>query len=124
MHRSTITTITAGLAREVCESCAHVSVRFVASAVHLRPESDPGAEDPSPPARPSIDDLDEKQIFEAMVSFETSARRLVCSLCSQPAAFLVPDGLTCEEHGWQAAAGLDWDATDPWVPIRIDNSRT
>ncbi len=124
MHRSTITTITAGLARELCESCAHVSVRFVASAVHHHPRPDPRGEEPSPPAGPSIDDLDENHIFEAMVSFETSTRRLLCRLCSQPAVFMIPEGLTCEEHAWQAAAGLDWESTDPWVPIRIDNSRT
>ncbi len=123
MHRSTITTITAGLAREVCENCAHVSVRFVESAIQPHPGPDSGADEPSPLEGPSIDDLDEKQVFEAMVSFETSTRRLVCRLCSQPAAFLIPDGLTCEEHAWQAAAALDWESLDPWVPIRIDNSR-
>lgn len=125
MHRSTITTITAGLAREVCETCAHVSVRYVEPAVRLDPEAELPADDlaASQSAGPSIGDLDEKRIFEAIVSFESSTRRLACGLCAQPAVFLIPDGLTCEEHAWQAAAGLDWDASDPWVPIRIDGSR-
>ena len=40
-HSSTITTITAGLAREVCETCGHVSLRYVDSAVRLRPNVEP-----------------------------------------------------------------------------------
>jgi hypothetical protein len=123
-HRSTITTITAGLAREVCETCAHVSVRYVEPAVQIYPEMDISGAEPSLSAGPSVDNLDEAQVFEAMVSFEASTRRLVCGLCSQPARFLIPEGLTCEEHAWQAAAGLDWEDTDPWVPIRIGNART
>jgi hypothetical protein len=118
-HRSTITTITAGLAREVCETCAHVSVRYIEPAVQIFPESEVSPAGPSLPTGPSVDGMDEAQVFEAMVSFEASTRRLVCSLCSQPARFLIPEGLTCEEHAWQAAAGLDWEDSDPWVPIRI-----
>lgn len=123
-HRSTITTITAGLAREVCETCARVSVRYIESAVQVYPETEVIAAGPSLPAGPSVDGIDEAQVFEAMISFEASSRRLVCSLCSQPALFLIPEGLTCEEHAWQAAAGLDWEDSDPWVPIRIGNATT
>lgn len=123
-HRSTITTITAGLAREVCETCAHVSVRYIEPAVRVYPETDVGVAVPSLPTGPNVDDIDEAQVFEAMVSFETTTRRLVCSLCSQPARFLIPEGLTCEEHAWQAAAGLDWEDSEVWVPIRIGNTST
>ena len=123
-HRSTITTITAGLAREVCETCAHVSVRYIEPAVRVYPETDVGVAVPPLPTGPSVDDIDEAQVFEAMVSFETATRRLVCSFCSQPARFLIPEGLTCEEHAWQAAAGLDWKDSEVWVPIRIDNAST
>jgi hypothetical protein len=35
---------------------------------------------------------------------------------------MIPDGMTCGEHAWQAAARLDWEDSDPWVPIRIDRS--
>jgi hypothetical protein len=35
---------------------------------------------------------------------------------------MIPDGLVCDEHAWQAAARIDWDDVDPWVPIRIDRS--
>lgn len=129
-HRSTLTTITAGLAREVCETCAHVSVSYVEPAVQLHSDLElhptkgaDGTQGADSPQGPNIEDLDEKQIFEAMVSFETSTRRLICGLCSQPAAFLIPEGLTCAEHAWQAAARLDWEAGDPWVPILIDDTR-
>lgn len=124
IHRSTITTITAGLAREVCETCAHVSVRYIEPAVRINPDDDVGVTMPSLPTGPSVDDIDEAQVFEAIVSFETATRRLVCSLCSQPARFLIPEGLTCEEHAWQAAAGLDWEDSEPWVPIQIGNAST
>lgn len=104
-HDATITTITAGLAREVCELCAHVSVRYVESAVRLIPEIEAVASDTA--------------IFEARITFE---RVEGCRTCAQPARYLTPAGLSCEEHAWQAAARLDWEATDPWVPIPIDIS--
>ena len=109
-HKSTITTITAGLAREVCESCAQVSLRYVESAVRLRPDFEPTAAE--------IDDI---KTFEATITFEEPSRR-TCRLCAQPAMFMIPDGLMCDEHAWQAAARLDWADEDPWVPIRIDKS--
>lgn len=123
-HSSTITTITAGIAREVCEVCSHVSVSYVEPAVRLHPDietrvADPGLETNDEPIRA---DLDDAKVFEAMVSFEQSSRFLRCALCTQQAAFIVPDGLRCDEHAWQAAALIDWEAADPWVPIRIDRS--
>jgi len=110
-HKSTITTITAGLAREVCESCAQVSLRYVESAVRLRPDFEPTATE-----------FDEIKIFEATITFEEPTRPRTCRLCAQPAMFMIPDGLMCDEHAWQAAARLDWADDDPWVPIRIDKS--
>lgn len=50
----------------------------------------------------------------------TPVRR--CRLCSQPAVFMTPEGMSCDEHAWQAAARTDWEDADPWVPIRIDRS--
>lgn len=108
-HKSTITTITAGLAREVCESCGHVSLRYVDQAVQLRPSPEPTV------------DLTAKS-FEATIVLEEDSRYRRCMHCAQPAMFMIPDGLACGEHAWQAAARLDWEATDPWVPIRIDRS--
>jgi len=112
MHKSTITTITAGLAREVCETCARVRLHYVEAAVRLHPEVEAiGTEQ------------DEVQTFEAMIIFEKTSRRIQCRLCAQSAAFLVPDGLVCDEHAWQAAARIDWDRSDPWVPIPIESGR-
>jgi hypothetical protein len=111
MHRSTITTITAGLAHEVCESCARVRLRYVESAVRLYPDD-----------RPTVSGVDEVRAFEAIIIFEKSSIRTRCQLCGQSAAYLVPDGLMCEEHAWQAAARIDWARSDPWVPIPTTKS--
>jgi len=112
IHRSTITTITAGLAREVCEVCARVRLHYVEAAVKLRPEVESTATE-----------QDEVRAFEATIIFEKTSRRIQCRLCAQSAAFLVPDGLVCDEHAWQAAARIDWDRSDPWVPIPITSGR-
>lgn len=124
-HRSTITTITAGLAREVCEDCSHVSVSYVESAVRLHPDTQTGRAvegSRSDESEPSLADLEEAKVFEATITFEDSSRFLKCRLCAQQAVFMIPDGLSCDEHAWQAAARLDWEDADPWVPIRIDRS--
>ena len=107
LHRSTITTITAGMAHEVCESCARVRLRYVESAVQLHPDVEPTAAELDATA------------FEAMITFEGTSRQIRCRLCGQSAAFLVPGGLVCDEHAWQAAARIDWAEADPWVPISI-----
>ena len=111
LHRSTLTTITAGLAREVCESCGRVRLRFVASAVQLYVDR-----------FPTQDESRRGLTFEATVRFENPSPRTRCRLCGQHGAYLVPDGLMCDEHAWQAAARIDWKSTEPWVPIRIDES--
>lgn len=111
LHRSTVTTITAGLAREVCETCARVRLRYVESAVQIPPDTEPtGVE------------RHDVTSFEAMITFVETSSRLQCRLCTQSAAFLVPDGPMCDEHAWQAAARIDWDESDPWIPIRIHNA--
>lgn len=102
-HRATVTTITAGLAREVCETCGHVSVRYVENAVQLfsvNPRSFVPRSAPEPVKKKSGS----------------------CSHCRQQALFSIPDGEVCHEHAWQAAARLDWETADIWVPIRIDRS--
>lgn len=106
MHRSTITTITAGLAREICESCGRVRLHYVEMAVRLHPDVESVAMK-----------VEETMAFEATIFFEKTSRRTQCRLCGQAAAYLVPDGLMCEEHTWQAAARIDWDRSEPWVPI-------
>lgn len=106
-HKSTVTTVTAGLAREVCETCGRVSLHYVEQAVRLRPH-----------AGPTLDLT--TRTFDAEIIFEQGSRYRRCMHCSQSAAFMIPEGLTCDEHAWQAAARLDWEVSDPWVPIRID----
>lgn len=120
-HSSTITTITAGIAREVCEDCSNVSVSFVEPAVKMYPDLETMGQSVHDRG-PSTENIDETKVFEAIVSFQESSRFLRCGLCAQQAVFVIPDGLRCDEHAWQAAARLDWEATDPWVPIRIDRS--
>ena len=102
-HEATVVTITAGIAHEVCETCGQVSIRFVASAV--------GNEPVAP----------RKYGEDTVVRDVVAGRR--CKLCSQQAVFIIPDGLMCDEHAWQAAARLRWDESEPWVPIRIDRAR-
>ena len=104
-HSHTVTTITAGLARVVCERCAHVSVHFVERAVQIYPNVGP-LRDRQPPQI----DLTEIESLQS------------CSLCSQLALYRIPSGLVCDEHAWQAAARIKWDEGEPWVPIRIDRS--
>jgi hypothetical protein len=111
-HGSTITTITAGLAREVCESCSRVRIRYVGGAVRLRPDR----------SEEQIIDIELEEAIGDVLSQESEHRYLKCGLCTQPAVFMIPDGLTCDEHAWQAAARLTWEDVDPWVPIRIDRS--
>jgi hypothetical protein len=103
-HRETITTVTAGMAREVCESCARIRIYYVESSVQIyseQPRSNRGPERHAPSA---------------------SSASPQCLLCSQPAVFMIPDGMRCDEHAWQAAARLDWESSELWVPIRIDRS--
>lgn len=124
-HSSTITTITAGIAREVCEVCAHVSVSYVEPAVRLHPDIEAmrsGDVHLDADAEPTRAELEEAKVFEAMVTFEESSRIVKCGVCTQSAVFMIPEGLRCDEHAWQAAALLDWGDSDPWVPIRIDRS--
>lgn len=107
-HRTTVTTITAGLAREVCETCGHVAVRYIENAVQVfnsRPRSFLSETTGSVPA-----------------SAEVRQNPESCLHCRQIAVYSIPDGEVCGEHAWQAAARLDWESAEIWVPIRIDRS--
>jgi len=103
-HSETLTTVTAGLARTVCETCGHVSVRYIEETVQLYPVVI--RRDPLP-----------------VQSDGTSRRGRKCALCSQRAMFFTPEGIVCSEHAWQAAAKSSWGGgVDPWVPIPLDTS--
>ncbi len=120
-HTQRITTITAGLARQVCESCGHISVHYVENAVQIFPTGDraggriASVEETTRPVSTSEDEA---------VGGQATPRHQRCKLCAQPAVFMIPEGIMCDEHAWQAAARLSWEDTDPWVPIRIDRSKT
>lgn len=101
-------------------------MRYIESAVTIHPDIE-ALEFGTSPSSPEVDeptsqDLEETWVFEAMVRFQPDTTRLKCGICDQSAMFVIPDGLSCDEHAWQAAARLDWETTDPWVPIRIDRS--
>lgn len=99
-HSQTLTTITAGLARTVCETCGQISVAYVEQAVRLFP-----------------------QRSDMAVPAEFRPHDGKCGLCSQTAEFMTPDGVVCSEHAWQAAARSSWGGgVDPWVPIPLDAS--
>jgi hypothetical protein len=111
-HRDTITTITAGIAREVCEACGHISIRFVEPAVRA---------DSQWRTRPvdSVINLLAHRKLSDDARVRDSLRFLRCRLCSQAAVYLIPSGVVCDEHAWQAAARISWEDNDPWVPIKI-----
>lgn len=116
-HRDTISTVTAGIEREVCEACGHIALRFVEHSVRA---------DSHWRARPvdSVMKLLSGRRLADDPKISDSLRYLKCRLCSQAAVYLIPSGVVCDEHAWQAAARISWDETDPWVPIRIHASDT
>ena len=99
-HGQTLTTVTAGLARTVCEICGHVSVRYVERAVQLYT-------------------IRELLARDGGRAGEVEERR-ICDLCRQTAIYSTPDGIVCSEHAWQAAAKSSWGGgVDPWDPIPL-----
>lgn len=111
-HRETITTITAGIAREVCEGCGRLRISFVEPAVRAETRRRSRPVDSVMRMLSDPRHADDETVAESL-------RFLKCRLCRQAAVFMIPSGVVCDEHAWQAAARLDWDYGDPWVPIRI-----
>ncbi|MCI0678166.1 MAG: hypothetical protein L0Z63_03880 [Actinobacteria bacterium] len=101
-HKNSITTVTAGLERSVCEDCGHVSVRFVAETVKIFP--------------------DYQDLTARVETSLESERQPMCGKCDTPAVFLIPRGLACAEHAWAAASRQDALGQELWIPIRIDNA--
>ena len=102
-HASTISTITAGLERVVCENCGHVSVRYIEETVRIYPDLDDTAVPESPSAR---------ALFESRIGG--------CGWCSNPVEFLIPGGLACAQHAWKEASRQQVMGSEPWIPISID----
>ena len=108
-HRSTLSTVIAGLERVVCEDCGHVSVRFVAETVKIYPDGE---------------DLTVDRPGKKMSASNTAAKPPTCGKCDAPAAFMIPGGLACAEHAWAAASRQDALGYELWIPIRIDQNAT
>ena len=102
-HRQTLRTITAGLERVVCESCGHVSVRYIEPTVRIHPDLD----DPTFPARSPTASSSEKGISGG-------------GCCSDSVEFLIPSGLACAQHAWREASTEQVTGSEPWIPISID----
>lgn len=102
-HTHTISTITAGLERVVCENCGHVSVNFIEATVHIFP----GADEVTVPGLSS----------EPAPKVE---RRRGCGWCESVVEFMTPSGLACAEHAWKEASNQQVMGSEPWIPIRID----
>lgn len=96
-HKQTISTVTAGLERTVCESCGHVTVRYIEPTVRLFPDM---ADRRKPAVEP--------------------AARNTCATCGSAAEFMIPGGLACAEHAWKEASLQQIMGSEPWIPITID----
>ena len=100
-HKVTTRTITAGLERLVCETCAHVSLRY----------HDQGAFWPESPAEDVVD-----------LTEEPEPKQHPCTACESPAVFMTPYGVACNKHAWIAASKQDSMEGDFWIPLLIDRS--
>ncbi len=113
-HPVTTSTVTAGLERIVCETCAHVSLRYRNEGVFW-------PDDPTDEMPPR-----EKDRTEAVVDLtdtpETKQPR--CTACESPAVFITPYGVACSKHAWIAASKQDSMEGDFWSPLLIDRSDT
>ncbi len=98
-HRASLTTITAGLARRVCEVCGHVSVQYVENAVQTYPNVE----------------FAESAGWEALTA---------CDFCSNMAMYQIPNATACDAHAWELASSVDWFHETMWVPIRLSLFRS
>lgn len=108
-HRSTVSTVTAGLERSVCEDCGQVSVRFVTETVKLYPD---------------FNDLSVAAGRDRPRGVNDGAGGTppTCGSCDARAEFMIPRGLACAEHAWAAASRQDALGYELWIPIRIDQN--
>jgi hypothetical protein len=98
-----MSTVYAGLERKVCESCGHVSIRYLSDAVKIFPDEDVFADDAR---EPEPDTEPERTIF--------------CHRCHFVAEYMTPSGLACGAHAWGAASMQVARLGEMWIPIRID----
>lgn len=102
-HTVTISTVNAGLERRVCETCGHVSIRYLSDAVKIFPDENDLAVD--------ISDQETDSVPE---------RTFFCHRCHLVAEYMTPAGLACGAHAWGAASMQVARLGELWIPIRID----
>lgn len=118
-HEHTVTTVTAGLARTVCEACGQVSIRYDGTGAFW-PEG-PGAGKPNTgksEGAETINRTPKKPDLEPPVP----PKQPVCVRCEVPAVYMTPWGLACGEHAWQSASMQDPLSDSFWIPLLIDRS--
>lgn len=119
-HKHTVTTVTAGLARTVCEACGKVSIQYEGSgalwpdapglrAKRAAREAGTTEEVARPPASPAA-------------AGPAPSRPPVCTRCEAPAIYLTPWGIACGDHAWQSASLQDPLSESFWIPLLIDRS--
>ena len=92
-HLAVVTTITAGLARRVCQVCSHVSVEYVESAIQTYPN--------------------------LTLDLPAAEQLLECDFCGNVAIYRIPGGTVCDGHAWEMASGIDWQSEPGWVPMLL-----
>ncbi|MGH8946755.1 MAG: hypothetical protein ACRDVL_11495 [Acidimicrobiia bacterium] len=102
-HTLAVSTEYAGLERRVCESCGHVSIRYLSNAVKIFPEEEAVTVDVS---NRQMDLAHDRTIF--------------CHRCHMVAEYMTPMGLACGAHAWGAASMQVARLGEMWIPIRID----
>lgn len=116
-HRHNVTTITAGLARIVCEQCGRVSIRYEGEGA-VWPEGSEavvsGLATTQAPAAPKA--------VPQRAPASTPQKKPVCTRCGVPAVYITPWGLACGDHAWEAASAQDPLSDDFWIPLLVDRS--
>lgn len=125
-HLHTITTITAGLARTVCEECGRVSISYERAGA-LWPD---GPEAQAYAGHEGPEDLSEipyvSESLDSSAASETARpprpKAPICSRCSVTAVYLTPWGLACGDHAWEAASLQDPLSDTFWIPLLVDRT--
>lgn len=123
-HPEVVTTETAGIERAVCESCGHVSIRFIREgAVWLKVDrlfESAAPDETKPPVEDVIaPELTDLEIDDEIVVVDLTPPTRRCS-CGRPATFMIPGDVACGQHAWDAASAQDPLYDDLWIPVRID----
>jgi hypothetical protein len=121
-HKHTVTTVTAGLARTVCEACGKVSIQYEGSGA-VWPEA-PGlnAKRAARGARTTEEVARPRRAKPDPARQPAQSPPPVCTRCDAPAIYLTPWGIACGDHAWQSASLQDPLSDSFWIPLLIDRS--